>query len=668
MRRYRLPRPPRRPKQNLQTLAAAGNLDQFEQYLAESGSNINITDNTGMAAIHTASFRSQSSVVERLLSKQDLDINCLGKDGKTALHLAAMSGSEQVVQKLCESGIDITIKDKYSRTALHDAIDSPDSERLNVVKALLKASDIATIINDVDSQGRTALAWAGQLGYKEIVKELITHGADCSTCDLDGNTILHTTLEMDPKMAEFVVRTWFGNKDQDNEPRLMYRYNLATMKNWEGQTPLHVAARLDSSEWASVVCEAAMHGLVKWDLEGELTTLINIASTREDAIFCNAAFALTRNNVSPINPDRGRSGEGSILWAAVKMGNGAFLGKLLASALQQWKQSDAGRLYLQEVVSAIMRIENTEQGLSPFDLLLREKQWGALQGLFDPRLLDHEFQVPFGSLPVSDQSVIGEFKDLVHRTITDMIDNNPPLPAFSNQLAWLVVGEFKDLLHKMIAQSPDPRVTRDKALLQAALWGCSKRMMEHMMTHEGAMPNVSGLDPSDEDIIWTPLAMAAVQGHLGIVKQLLKQDGINPNLLTKILGFSMYCTRFTPLAMAVLSGHLDVVKHFVQVTVDRLVTVDLNAGAFTEYETYYETPLQLAIRQGHWKIANCLVHDALVRGGLIDLTVRSDARETVLEEALKRSETAQQKDKPDLHEFIERLKESHRFTGNGALR
>lgn len=85
-----------------------------------------------------------------------------GPDGMTALHLAAKTGNFAAAQ---------IILDYYRQSA--------------------SVSRTETFLNMTDNGQWTALVWAAENGYAEIVSYFISLGADVNICDFHNNTVLH---------------------------------------------------------------------------------------------------------------------------------------------------------------------------------------------------------------------------------------------------------------------------------------------------------------------------------------------------------------------------------------------------------------------------------------------------------------------------------------------
>lgn len=115
------------------------------------------------------------------------------------------SGDVAQAEKLLKSGanIDWSIKDKNNRTYLHRAVQSGE---IDIVRLLVsKGADV----NAVGPIGKTPLHLATEFRQQAVVEYLIAHGANINAQNIEGNTPLHSAtfpLNRVPKsIAEFLI-------------------------------------------------------------------------------------------------------------------------------------------------------------------------------------------------------------------------------------------------------------------------------------------------------------------------------------------------------------------------------------------------------------------------------------------------------------------------------
>ena len=204
----------------LHKASTSGALDVVKM-LVKAGADVRVTDNDGdtrddegETCLTLAAANGHTETVRYLVSLEDVDVNHSGEDGFTALHWAGQQNSPEVVQVLIDAGADIETKDEKGRSPLHKAC---TSGALDVVKMLVEAGANVCVtdyvgetcllvaagnghtetvrylvsLKDVDvnhsgDNGFTALHWAGQGNYPEVVQLLIDAGADIETKDDEG--------------------------------------------------------------------------------------------------------------------------------------------------------------------------------------------------------------------------------------------------------------------------------------------------------------------------------------------------------------------------------------------------------------------------------------------------------------------------------------------------
>ena len=176
-------------------------------------------------ARHPLFTRDCSEALLRLAS-ENVDLNHGDYDLRTPLHLASFGGHLDAVSFLLEHGVDINPIDRWGSTPLNDAKTSEIAELLKLnggkpgvqqkvnedpsilvqdsIFPLLYAvygNDLAltqslllfghsSLINSCDYDGRTALGIAASEGHLQMVRYLVTHGADVDHKDVRGNNAL----------------------------------------------------------------------------------------------------------------------------------------------------------------------------------------------------------------------------------------------------------------------------------------------------------------------------------------------------------------------------------------------------------------------------------------------------------------------------------------------
>ena len=160
------------------------------------------------------------------LASENIDLNQGDYDARTPLHLASFGGHIEALIFVLDHGCDINPVDRWGSTPLNDAktpeiadilrtnggkegVQQKVSEDTSVIVPdnvfpLLYAvyhNDLAltqsmllcghpSLINSCDYDGRTALGVAASEGHLQMVRYLVTHGADVDHLDMRGNNAL----------------------------------------------------------------------------------------------------------------------------------------------------------------------------------------------------------------------------------------------------------------------------------------------------------------------------------------------------------------------------------------------------------------------------------------------------------------------------------------------
>lgn len=148
----------------------------------------------------------------RKLLRAGADPESRNGDGRTALMLAAASGHRPVVYTLMLFGADVNARSDLKlgrgelaldRTALMVASGIWSLGLPEVVAQLL---GYGAKVNDVDGDGRSALAHAVEAGHADVVRELLEAGADAELADVHGRTPLGVARDHgDPRVLKLLL-------------------------------------------------------------------------------------------------------------------------------------------------------------------------------------------------------------------------------------------------------------------------------------------------------------------------------------------------------------------------------------------------------------------------------------------------------------------------------
>jgi len=175
---------------NAQLLQAAGNgaLAQV-QALLKAGASADATDGSGRTAL-TWAAKGDHVAVARALIAAGADPDPQDDQRNNALLVTGETGSVAMLREVLKARPNLTRTNRYGGTAL---IPAADRGHLPYVRELLATTKIN--VNHVNNLGWTALLEAVILGdggpaHTEIVRELLSHGADRNLADKGGMTPL----------------------------------------------------------------------------------------------------------------------------------------------------------------------------------------------------------------------------------------------------------------------------------------------------------------------------------------------------------------------------------------------------------------------------------------------------------------------------------------------
>ena len=160
-----------------------------------------------------------------------VDVNAVNEDGDSVLMVAVRNRAMPVVNALCEhGGVHVDTTNRRSETALSIAIDMNDEAMSGrVLEEWLRQGTGIAINRRFGSKQNTYLMLAAAAGFEEIVRHLVTTGADSELQNVDGETAL--TLAARNRHASAVSRMIYNDKRPVN----------VNTTNRQGQTALEIA-------------------------------------------------------------------------------------------------------------------------------------------------------------------------------------------------------------------------------------------------------------------------------------------------------------------------------------------------------------------------------------------------------------------------------------------
>ena len=217
---------------------------------------LDINEN-GDSTLHVAVRLRNVELVWKTLNEPGIDVNHLNFNRKTPLHLACAIGHVSIIWLLVAFGADVFKRDRknvcaydleivqmivssdvwqrsltsiHGDSSLHDAIkygDWPWEE----VKTLIEQQEV--LVNSTNSYNETPLHLACACGYIDIVKLLMSNGADMYKRDCYNNTAFHRAII---KGHVDVVDYFITN----------HLYHTRE-KGYQGRSPLHLACCLGNT-------------------------------------------------------------------------------------------------------------------------------------------------------------------------------------------------------------------------------------------------------------------------------------------------------------------------------------------------------------------------------------------------------------------------------------
>jgi ankyrin repeat protein len=240
--------------------------------LLQNGANVHHRDCFDRGMLHGAACNGRSEIIKILLEfDPTLDINMQDVNGKTTLHDVARLGYENTAKILLDHGADPTIKDKFGRTPIRIAREVNHSEVLQLLRDarrqreekkrhgsdepdLLppKRTDTGTIIlpprrtnTEMSVDNEPLALWA--LAYADLTDEITERLSEDLDEDINGK---------DPDMGETALHHSVSNNNEEVIRQLISRGADLNATNNYGRTPLHLAALYVCHEAGEILLDA----------------------------------------------------------------------------------------------------------------------------------------------------------------------------------------------------------------------------------------------------------------------------------------------------------------------------------------------------------------------------------------------------------------------------
>ncbi len=149
-------------------------------------------------ALHLAIRARLYVTIDLLTSRRQANASIRDGDGLSAIHLAVVLRDPSPLRILLHNHGDPDVRDSRGRTPLMYAVQplGPPSSAVTMAHMILQAaSPDGHTLDSLDDDGRTALMYAAEKGYPDVVSLLLRRGADRAIRDHAGKTALDHAIE-----------------------------------------------------------------------------------------------------------------------------------------------------------------------------------------------------------------------------------------------------------------------------------------------------------------------------------------------------------------------------------------------------------------------------------------------------------------------------------------
>lgn len=160
--------------------------EEIVKVLLTGGADMDARDSFGKSPLHAAASKNHLEVAKLLLINS-ANVNALNRYKCSPLYFAAEDGYPNMITLLVEHGANLNQADERGRTPLFM---SCYKGHLKAVEQLLNLSDVQIALKVRNSDRQTVLHAASMRNHTEIIKILLTHGAEVDAVDIDRNTPL----------------------------------------------------------------------------------------------------------------------------------------------------------------------------------------------------------------------------------------------------------------------------------------------------------------------------------------------------------------------------------------------------------------------------------------------------------------------------------------------
>ena len=220
----------------LMIASKSGNIEGIN-VLLKAGADPNIIDVDGNTCLHCSVLGNYRKEVLHMIIDHSVHLNAINKKVHTALMMASERGNSDAINVLLKAGADPNIIDADGNTCLHFLV----LQRCNkeVLEIII---DHGVHVNTMNKRNETALMIASAKGNTDIIKVLLTAGADPNITDADGNACLHNSI--------------YGNWEREVLQTIIDHGAHVNITNKEGHTALMIASRKGNIDGIKVLLEA----------------------------------------------------------------------------------------------------------------------------------------------------------------------------------------------------------------------------------------------------------------------------------------------------------------------------------------------------------------------------------------------------------------------------
>ena len=475
----------------------------------DAGADVNARHEDGATLLMLAAHLGAAPMVDLLIAR-DAEVNARTDSGWTALAAAITTGDTGIVERLLAAGAQIDERTRFAGAP--PLCIASELGSAPIVKLLLESGAQPDVMSH---QHRTPLMLAAVRGHASVVEILLDAGARHTHEDMDRNSALGLAA-MEGRL--------------DTARLLIDRGADLNHKNEHGRTPLEIAADTGDDRFiaqfmtprASIDLNKAVRnkdmsmirkyldtgGDVDRDTGGGRTALMSAMTPSGKAV---ASLLLTHGADVNAVTDRGKS----VIWYAVQADNHLAVAMLI----------DRG-------VDLHRKIDDLTVGEHALFVACRES-WRSIPILVDAGV-DVDVRNTKNETPLlvaARQRSTNAVAMLMDRgaDLSEAERRAPePLPEQRNARVAEIISRVGP--RRRAARSDSPRAERNPWVVQfdlaiAAEEGDAARVRELLAGQ--IVPY--GHDPDG----WTPLAIAAAEGHVDVIKVLLAPKGAPPKAIRR---------------------------------------------------------------------------------------------------------------------------------------